>query len=142
VENHAGPGDLIEADVRIRLGEFYVSSKEYRKAEEAFQKALTILESTESPHNDRTAIALNNLAKLYIDQGKHSEAQPLCQRALVMLESIYDQDHPSVADVLEILVRLHHRTGDTIEEAKCKQRLEDIHIHQQAVSAPIATAME
>jgi hypothetical protein len=37
---------------------------------------------------------------------------------------------------------LHHQTGDTIEEAKCKQRIEDIRIHQRATSAPVATATE
>ena len=141
VENHTGPEDLMEIDVRIKLGEFYLSNKEYIKAEGAFQKVLTILESAENPHNDRAAIALNNLAKLYIDQGRYSEAQPLCHRALSLLESNY-QNHPSVADVLAVLIQLHHQTGDTIEEAKCKQRLEDIHMQQQATSASVATAME
>src|SRR4030043_136119 len=63
VENIAGSGHAVECDVLSRLGELYILSKEYTKAEDILQRALEILESPKSTDTDRTAVALNSLAK-------------------------------------------------------------------------------
>jgi len=44
-------------------------NKKYSKAEDALQKALEVLESSQGTNNEQAAIALNNLAKIYINQG-------------------------------------------------------------------------
>ena len=142
IENHTVSEYLIESDVWIRWGEFYISSKEYHKAEDAFQKALHILQSAESAHGDRMATALNNLAKIRIEQGRFSQARPLCRKALNILEGVHEQNHPRMADVLETLVQLHLQTGNTAEATKLQQRIEEIRLQQRVDYAPVATAME
>lgn len=149
VENQADPsghrtgsGHLVEGHVLSRLGEFYIASKEYTKAEDTLQRALKVLESSHGTNNERTAIALNNLAKVYINQGKYPKAQSLCQRALDILESIFDQYHPNVADVLETLVQLHRKTGNMAEAARLEQRAEEIRVRKRVAYVPIAKATE
>ncbi|MEJ2704458.1 MAG: tetratricopeptide repeat protein, partial [Sedimentisphaerales bacterium] len=95
-----------ESDVWLRLGEFCATNGECRRAEDAFQRVLQVLEGAENAHSDRIAAALNDLAKVYINQGEYSKARPLCRRALAVLESVYDPHHPSLADVHETLARL------------------------------------
>ncbi|HUT45826.1 MAG TPA: tetratricopeptide repeat protein [Sedimentisphaerales bacterium] len=141
VENQADSGYLVECDVLSRFGEFYLLGKKYSKAEDVLQRALEVLESSQGTNN-RTAIALNSLAKVYINQGKYSKAQNLCGRALDILENIFDEYHPSVADVLETLVQLHRKTGNMTEVARLEQRVEEIRVHKRVAYAPVAKAVQ
>ncbi len=100
------------------------------------------MKNSHGTNNDRTAIALNGLAKVYINQGKYSKAQNLCGRALDILENIFDEYHPSVADVLETLVELHRRTGNMTEVARLEERVEEIRVHKRVAYAPIVKAIQ
>jgi len=142
LENQADSGYTVKCDVLSRFGEFYLLSKKYDQAEDALQKALKVLGSSQENNNDRAAIALNNLAKVYIYQGKYSKAQNLCSRALEILEDVFDEYHPSVADVLETLVQLHSKTGNMTEVVKLEQRVEEIRVHKRVAYAPVAKAMQ
>jgi tetratricopeptide (TPR) repeat protein len=68
IENQSDSSYIIECDVLSRFGEYYLLSKKYGKAEDALQRVLKVLESSQDNNNDRKAIALNNLAKVYIVQ--------------------------------------------------------------------------
>jgi tetratricopeptide (TPR) repeat protein len=103
---------------------------------------LKVFEGSQGTNSDRTAIALNSLAKVYINQGKYSKAQSLCRRALDIFESIFDKYHPNVADVLETLVQLHRETGNMAEVAALEQRVEEIRVRKLVSYAPIAKAIE
>ena len=136
VNNQADSGHVVECHVLSRFGEFYLLNRKYGKAEDALQRALAVLESSQGANNNRTAIALNNLAKVYINQRKYSKAQKMCGRALEILENVFDEYHPSVADVLETLVQLHRKTGNMTEVARLQQRVEEIRIHKRVAYAP------
>ena len=129
---------MIKSDILCRFGEFYIVSKQYKKAEDALQKAL---EGLQDMNNDRKAVAHNCLAKVYINQGKYSQAQNLCGRALEILENIFDEYHPSVADVLETLVQVHRKTGNMTEVVRLEQRVEEIRVYRRIAYAPIAKAI-
>jgi tetratricopeptide (TPR) repeat protein len=135
-------GHVVECDVLSRLGELYILSKEYTKAEDVLQRALEILKSSKVTDTDRMAIALNSLAKIYIIQGKYSKAQILCGRALGILENIFNEYHPNIADVLETQVQLNRKTGNMTDAARLEQRAEEIRVRQKAVYAPVAKAIE
>ncbi len=142
VENIAGSGRAVECDVLGRLGELYILSKKYTKAENVLQRALEVLECSKGTSTDRAAIALNSLAKVYINQGKYSEAQNLCGRALDILDNIFDEYHPYVADVLETQVQLNRETGNITEAARLEQRAAEIRVRKRVAYAPIAKAIE
>ncbi len=124
-KNKTDSGHLVKGDVLSQLGEFYISSKEYDKAEEVLQEAVKVLENSYGTNNDHTAIALNNLAKVYINQGKYSKAQSLCHRALDTLGKIFDERHPNVIDVMETLSQLRRKTGSMAETANLEWRVKD-----------------
>jgi tetratricopeptide (TPR) repeat protein len=142
VESLTDSGDVVECNVLNRLGELYILTGEYTKAEDVLQKALKILESSNGAVTDRSAIALNGLAKIYIIQGKYSQAQNLCGRALGILENIFDKYHPNIADVLDTQIRLNRKIGNTAEAARLEQRAEEIRMRQRLSYAPVAKAVE
>jgi tetratricopeptide (TPR) repeat protein len=146
IENSADTTGGLECDVLSRLGQLYILSKEYKKAEDILQRGLQILENSNGAQTDREAIALNNLAKVCISQGKYSEAQRLSTRALSILENIFDEYHPDIADVLETQVQLNRATGNTADAERLEQRAEEIRMRERAVpmdiGTPIARAAE
>jgi tetratricopeptide (TPR) repeat protein len=142
VENQPDCGYLVKGDVLTRLGQFYIASEEYARAEDVLQRALKVLDSSQAPHSDRVAVACSSLAKVYISQGKYSRAGSLCRRALNILEGILEAGHPYMADVQQTLIQLQRRSGDTVLLARLERRAEESREREQASSTPIAAAVE
>ncbi len=140
-ENQADCGPLVEAEVLVRLGEFHLLSKDYVRAEEVLQKALSCMENTDGAPRHLAATAFNDMAKVCISQGRYTEAQTLCRRAMDILRTIFDAYHPSVADVLETQVQLHRQMGRTTEAAALEQQAREIRARQRLAYTPMAKAI-
>jgi len=132
-------GRLIQSEVLSELGEFYLLSRQFSKAENVLLQAV---EMFESGHPVESAAALHALARVYVEKGKYSEAQTLCRRALDILEGVSDQAHPRTANVLETLVQLNRRSGNAKEVARLEQRVEEIRVLKPAVYTPAAKSIQ
>ena len=125
-----------------RLGQFYIATEEYARAEDVLRRALNVLDGSQAGDSDRVAVACNSLAKVYINQGKYSRARSLCSRALSILEDTLDSGHPYVTDVQQTLIQLQRRTGETVPVARLEKRAGESAEHEQASFTPIAAAIE
>ena len=129
VEKKRGAEHPLAGRILSSLGELYTATEKYA-------------EDSLGPNNDKTAMALNNLASLYIFQGKYSEAHTLCNRALQILGNFFDENHPNVVQVLKTLSDLYRRTGNVAEVAKMVQRIEEMPRDRKVVQVPIARHVE
>ena len=86
------------------LGLVYAAQGKYAKAEEAYKRALEIMEIKEKvfgAEHPKVAWTLNNLAIVYAAQGKHAEAEVLYKRALEIRQKELGANHPDVAMILK-----------------------------------------
>ena len=142
VEDQPDCGYLVKADVLTQLGQFYIASEEYGRAEHVLQRALKVLGSSQAGDSDRVAVACNALAKVYISRGKYSKARNLCSRALSILEGILEARHPYVADARQTLIQLQRRTGETVEAAGLRERAGQMGEREHVGLAPIARSIQ
>ena len=132
----------LKISLLTRLGQFYIASEEYARAEDVLQRALKVLDSSQAGDSDRVAVTCNSLAKVYIKQGKYSKARNLCGRALNILEGILDSGHPYVADVRQTLIQLYRRTGETVPVARLQKRADEMREPEQPAFGPPARSVE
>lgn len=132
-------GRTIQSEVLSELGQFYLLSRQFSKAENVLLQAVEMSENSQAVES---AAALHALAKVYVEKGNYSEAQSLCRRALTVLEGISDQAHPRTADVLETLVQLNRTSGNAKEVARLEQRVEEIRVPKPATYAPAAKSIQ
>jgi len=125
-------GRLIQGEVLTELGQFYLESRQFSKAQDALLQAVEMFDNSQAVES---AAALHALARVYMEQGKYSEAQSSCRRALNILEGISDRAHPRTADVLETLVQLNRTSGNTKEVARLEQRVQEIRIPERSGSS-------
>jgi tetratricopeptide (TPR) repeat protein len=105
-----------------RIAGLYQAQKEYKSAEQLYQKALQIAEDGKRGPGE-IATLLNNLASLYHEQRKHAQAEPLYRQSLELVEKIFGPKHVKVARRLRNLADLYQATGKNSLAAPLLERL-------------------
>jgi tetratricopeptide (TPR) repeat protein len=93
-----------------RIAGLYQAQKEYKSAEQLYQKALQVAEESKKAPGE-IATLLNNLASLYHEQRKHAQAEPLYRKSLEIVEKTFGPNHVKVARRLRNLADLYQATG-------------------------------
>ena len=94
------------------LGELYRAMGNYERAEQLFQRSLTLIEQTKGKNDPGLGAPLNNLATLYYETGKYDKALPLFQRAYDLLVQTKGAEHPQTATALNNLALLYDAMND------------------------------
>jgi tetratricopeptide (TPR) repeat protein len=82
-------------DATIGLGANYLSSSEYKKAEEMFEAALELVEKLPEMDYLSYSTIYNNLGIIYREQGNLVQAYSILEKAMKMLEE-HDPDNPNL----------------------------------------------
>ncbi|MEE9297146.1 MAG: serine/threonine-protein kinase [Phycisphaerae bacterium] len=95
IEGKFPDGPLIEASIRLTLGNTYRSLAEYKVAEPHLERAVALRRSTLGEEHPETLSAVNALAVLYSYQGRHDEAEPLLLEMLERRRRVLGDEHPN-----------------------------------------------
>jgi len=93
-------GDLLIAEALNGLGVIYKFQCRFADAEGVYQRALRIVESSESGP-DPLATLMHNLGGLAHSRGDFAAGEPLARRAVELREAAYGRGHPAVAADIE-----------------------------------------
>lgn len=138
-------------DVQGVMGELYLRTGRFAKAEQLFVYALTVrsegLEApvmagatTEADVLLYMAPVRNELGRLYTIVGLYDKADPLLHDALKAYETKLGKDHPQLQEVLVNLVALSQATGKTEQAAAFQKRADEIYEKTSGVSHPAGSA--
>lgn len=94
------------------LGGFYRSTSRYKKAEEAFGKALVIIEKAEGRNNPNYATTLNNLAGVFRMAGDHAKAEQMFLEAIERYKNASMEGSLAYSSALNNLGLLYMETRD------------------------------
>ncbi len=83
------------------LGDFYQGQGLYDRAEEWYEKSVTICRSRLGEEHPDVATSLNDLAALYDAQGRYEEAEALFLKALEIAEKVLGGEHPNTKQMRE-----------------------------------------
>jgi eukaryotic-like serine/threonine-protein kinase len=106
---------LVEASIRMTLGNTYMSLGEYDLAEPHLATALALRRTELGEDHPDTLASSDRLALVLSKRGAYAEAEPLCARALETSRSVLGETHErtlSLADTLAILYEEQGRLGD------------------------------
>lgn len=107
----------------IDVGAHYARMADYGRAEQMYERALSILErKSESGKDADIALALNNLGLVYLELGEHEKAETALQRALDIRQRIFVKDSKEVAESLINLANLKNSIGMNDEADALYQR--------------------
>ncbi len=101
------------ADALNNIARAYRGLADYKKAEQAYGKAVELLENRGDTAN--AGILVDNLAVLMLNQNRFDEAERYHKRALAMLETALGRDHRSVGQVAANLGALFNEVGRPTE---------------------------
>lgn len=112
-ERALGPKHLDVAEALQTLGRLYVVTNRHAGAEQAFRRALAILEGDPDADSGDVALTLSGLAVAYYQIGRYAEAEPMLKRALSLLElePADEVDATDIAELLHSLSTFYHDTG-------------------------------
>lgn len=104
------------------LGMVYQEKGDFRAAEAAFKRALS-LRRTVSKGRPSVGAAVSNLASLYSAIGDNEQALPLFREALEIHRSLLGEEHPLTATSLTNLASVLEKTG---QRAEARRLLEQV----------------
>jgi tetratricopeptide (TPR) repeat protein len=88
------------------------------EAEDAYRRALAVLETSLGRDHPSVASVLNVLGSLCDDQGRFAEAEQMTVRAISIRETALGPDHPLLAEALFNLAHIYHRHFNKLDEAE------------------------
>jgi serine/threonine protein kinase len=94
---------LVEASIRMAIGEGYRSVSDDERAVPHFERALALRKAHLGPHAPNTLHSMQALASAYLWASRHSESIALFQQLLEERKARLGPDHP---EVLECMTRL------------------------------------
>ncbi len=133
--------------VQVPLGELYLRTGRFAKAEQTLVFALTVRsealdvplvagQTTEAQGRFYMAPAENVLGRLYTVVGLYEKAGPLLEDALKDSETMFGKNHPLLEDLLANLVAFSKATGDTDKAASYQKRLDEIFQNNIGIAYP------
>jgi CHAT domain-containing protein/tetratricopeptide (TPR) repeat protein len=115
------------------LGLVYAAQGKHEQAEEAYKRALAIMEKAFGPDDPRVASTLDNLSIVYEAVGRYSDAEGLSKRALAVREKTASQNPLPLARNLNNLAIVYGAQGKYGEAEKLHKRA--LTIKEKAVGA-------
>ncbi len=97
---------LVEAGVRITIGNTLLGLGLYDQAEPNLRKSLEIRRAVRSAGHPEIASSLAKLAELLLAQNKLAEVEPLVRESLEIFRAALPAGHPNIADGLNNLATL------------------------------------
>src|SRR6185369_12835104 len=86
---------VVEATVRVALGETYRSLGSYAESEKHLRKALELRRKALGPENADTLTAMNSLAAILNQSGNSTEAEQLLRECLEIRRRVLGPDDPA-----------------------------------------------
>ncbi len=106
------PGEpLVEAAVRMTLGETYYGLGDFERAAGHVQRVVKIRETELGPTHPTTMGPMNALGEMYRAQGLYGKAEPWLLRALELRREKYGDEHPETLNSLHNLAGLYQTQG-------------------------------
>jgi tetratricopeptide (TPR) repeat protein/serine/threonine-protein kinase RIO1 len=102
---------LVEASIRITLGETYRSLGDLASAQPHLERAVEIRHASLSEEHPDTLAAMSSLAELYQDQGRLEEAEPLFARTLEIRRRTLGEEHADTLESMNNLAELYWNQG-------------------------------
>src|SRR2546421_629162 len=106
------PGVPILLQNVVELGKRFDDRADYARAEQFYQRAMTISVQARGTDNPDMPTFLNNLGTIYQARGQHVEALRLFTRALALTEKFSGADSPDVALQLNNAADSHIALGE------------------------------
>lgn len=121
-----GPQDSRVATTETSLGLAYRHQKKFAEAENAYRRALVIIEKTSDEGSVDVADANFNVARAMVDDGRAAAAMPLIQKAVDIYESAVGGFHEKTGDALCLLGDAYRLQKDYPDAEKPLRRCADI----------------
>jgi len=99
---------LVEARLRMTIGQSFQLVGEADRAAEQFQTARTLFAAHRGPGHTDTLRATANLAGTYYGLGRYAEAADLCEKALALATPGVAPDHHTRLLTLDVLAKVYH----------------------------------
>jgi serine/threonine protein kinase/tetratricopeptide (TPR) repeat protein len=109
---------LIEARLRITMGNSFLCLGDQKTAAEQFQAARQIFTERLGPDHPYTLGSMNNLAMCYAESGRMQEAIPLYEETLKLQKFKLGPDHPDTLASINNLATCYDEVGRTQEALK------------------------
>jgi tetratricopeptide (TPR) repeat protein len=130
-----GPDDSRVATTLTNMGLNYRREKKFADAENAFRRALSIIEKqSDDDDSQEVADASFNLASAMVDQGHTAPAIPLIQKTLNVYESSLGGFHQKTGDALCLLGDAYRLQKSYLEAENPLRRCADIRQANSGVS--------
>jgi tetratricopeptide (TPR) repeat protein len=115
---------LIEARLRMTLGQSFWYLGEAKKAADQCQIARTLYTKYLGPDHPETLRSMHNLARSYHDLGQYAEALELKEETLALRKARFGPDHPDTLKSVSSLAAGYHALGRYAEALKlCEETL-------------------
>jgi CHAT domain-containing protein/tetratricopeptide (TPR) repeat protein len=129
--NHPRNGHVLRA-----LGIAYHEHGKYAEAEDAYRRALPILEKAVGKNHEDVTSTLNRLAGVCDEEGKYGEAEALYGRLLAIVEKARGPSHPAVGDVTNNFAGLYFHQGKYDDAEKLFRRSLTIYEKARGPNSP------
>ena len=114
-EKALGPNHLETALTLLVLGNIHQDKIEFGRAEEAYQRMVSVIETALGHEHPLLALGLNNLANTYERKYELEKSERLHQRALAIREKALGSEHLDVAQSLSNLSIVYSKKGDSAQ---------------------------
>jgi serine/threonine protein kinase len=102
---------LVEAAVRLTIGDAYVELGDYGAARPHLERALELFRRERGPEHPETLHAANSLGRLYLLRADYRKADPLLDKTLAACRSALGGDDRETLAALTNLATLHEARG-------------------------------
>jgi tetratricopeptide (TPR) repeat protein len=130
---------LVEAAIRMAIGNGYFSLKVYQQAAPHFERALDLRERHLGPDHSDTRDSMSRLAAGYQWLGRHPESIALRQQLVKTSRAALGPDHPETRQCVVFLAQSYHADGQLERSARL---LEQLLKQQRAIEGPTHRATQ
>jgi tetratricopeptide (TPR) repeat protein len=109
---------LIEARLRLTLGQSFLYLADFRTAAEQCEAARELFARHRGPDDPDTLISMNCLANSYYNLGRHAEALKLNEETLRLYKAKFGPDHPGALPIMQSLAESYETVGRHTEALK------------------------
>jgi eukaryotic-like serine/threonine-protein kinase len=127
---------LVEASIRLTVGDTYSELGLYREALPHLQRALDLRRSVLGPDHPDTFLAMKSLGSLYLADQKLAEAEPLLVGAMRGLEKARSSGDPELLHAVANVAQLDYLQGKHAEAEELLTRARKEHLAARGEDDP------
>ena len=113
---------LVEASVRMTLGDSFLYLGDAATAEQQYQIARARFTAWQGPDHPHTLSSMNNLARSYAALGRQAEALKLFEETLALRKAQLGPDHPDTLSSMNDLANSYAALGRQAEALKLREQ--------------------